>query len=65
MFVDSLGISFRFCRQFNIVLRCLMKQQCVCRCKFQCYCLIELSRPCVVSEFVVGASKACLHWLYL
>ncbi|WP_262360328.1 DUF3709 domain-containing protein, partial [Vibrio cholerae] len=52
MFVDSLGISFRFCRQFNIVLRCLMKQQCVCRCKFQCYCLIELSRPCVVSEFV-------------
>ncbi|HDZ9485689.1 TPA: DUF3709 domain-containing protein, partial [Vibrio cholerae] len=40
------------CRQLNIVLRCLMKQQCVCRCKFQCYCLIELSRPCVVSEFV-------------
>ncbi|MBJ7018593.1 DUF3709 domain-containing protein, partial [Vibrio cholerae] len=25
------------------VLRCLMKRQCVCRCKFQCYCLIELS----------------------
>ncbi|WP_080476734.1 DUF3709 domain-containing protein [Vibrio cholerae] len=52
MFVDSLGISFRFCRQLSIVLRCLMKQQCVCRCKFQCYCLIELSLPCVVSEFV-------------
>ncbi|ELH0844946.1 DUF3709 domain-containing protein, partial [Vibrio cholerae] len=41
-----------FCRQFNIVFRCLMKRQCVCRCKFQCHCLIELSRPCVVSEFV-------------
>ncbi|HGE6115931.1 TPA: DUF3709 domain-containing protein [Vibrio cholerae] len=39
-------------RQLSIVFRCLMKQQCVCRCKFQCYCLIELSRPCVVSEFV-------------
>ncbi|WP_114964157.1 DUF3709 domain-containing protein, partial [Vibrio cholerae] len=26
--------------------------QCVCRCKFQCYCLIDLSCPCVVSEFV-------------
>ncbi|RBM84109.1 DUF3709 domain-containing protein [Vibrio paracholerae] len=39
-------------RQLSIVLRCLMKRQCVCRCKFQCYCLIELSRPCVVSEFV-------------
>ncbi|EPN1578107.1 DUF3709 domain-containing protein [Vibrio cholerae] len=46
------GISFRFCRQFNIVFRCLMKRQCVCRCKFQCHCLIELLRPCVVSEFV-------------
>ncbi|ENU5782063.1 DUF3709 domain-containing protein [Vibrio cholerae] len=23
-----------FCRQFNIVFRCLMKQQCVWRCKF-------------------------------
>ncbi|EGQ8204487.1 DUF3709 domain-containing protein [Vibrio cholerae] len=42
----------KVCRQLNIVLRCLMKQQCVFRCKFQCYCLIELSRPCVVSEFV-------------
>ncbi|HGS4592157.1 TPA: DUF3709 domain-containing protein, partial [Vibrio cholerae] len=35
-----------------IVLRCLMKQQCVFRCKFQCDCLIELLRPCLVSEFV-------------
>ncbi|HDZ9325753.1 TPA: DUF3709 domain-containing protein, partial [Vibrio cholerae] len=26
--------SFRFCRQFNIVFRCLMKLQCVWRCKF-------------------------------
>ncbi|HDL9476596.1 TPA: DUF3709 domain-containing protein, partial [Vibrio cholerae] len=24
----------RFCRQFNIVFRCLMKRQCVWRCKF-------------------------------
>ncbi|EJR5450067.1 DUF3709 domain-containing protein, partial [Vibrio cholerae] len=22
------------CRQLSIVFRCLMKQQCVCRCKF-------------------------------
>ncbi|WP_185841812.1 DUF3709 domain-containing protein [Vibrio cholerae] len=29
--------------QLSIVLRCLMKRQCVYRCKFQCYCLIELS----------------------
>ncbi|HAS6022034.1 TPA: DUF3709 domain-containing protein [Vibrio vulnificus] len=50
--IDSFGISFWFCRQFNIVFRSLMKRQCVCRCKFQCYCLIELSRPCVMSEFV-------------
>ncbi|HGH6016693.1 TPA: DUF3709 domain-containing protein [Vibrio mimicus] len=35
-------MSFRFCRQFNIV----------CRCTFQRYCLIELSRLCVVSWFV-------------
>ncbi|MBJ6958675.1 DUF3709 domain-containing protein, partial [Vibrio cholerae] len=27
----SFGISFRFCRQFNIVFRCLMKRQCVWR----------------------------------
>ncbi|MVC43582.1 DUF3709 domain-containing protein, partial [Vibrio cholerae] len=26
--------SFWFCRQFNIVFRCLMKRQCICRCKF-------------------------------
>ncbi|HDV5546008.1 TPA: DUF3709 domain-containing protein [Vibrio cholerae] len=42
----------KVCRQLSIVLRCLMERQCVCCCKFQCYCLIELSRPCVVSEFV-------------
>ncbi|HDZ9549935.1 TPA: DUF3709 domain-containing protein, partial [Vibrio cholerae] len=24
----------RFCRQFNIVCRCLMKRQCIWRCKF-------------------------------
>ncbi|WP_438284831.1 DUF3709 domain-containing protein [Vibrio cholerae] len=52
MIVDSFSILFWFCRQFNIVFRCLMKRQYVCRCKFQCYCLIELSCPCVVSEFV-------------
>ncbi|WP_462054542.1 DUF3709 domain-containing protein [Vibrio cholerae] len=45
-------MSFRFCRQFNIVFRCLMKQQCVCRCIFQYYCLIELSCLCVLSWFV-------------
>ncbi|EGR1126251.1 DUF3709 domain-containing protein, partial [Vibrio cholerae] len=39
--VNSFGISFRFCRQFNIVLRCLMKRQCVYRCTFQRYCLME------------------------
>nr|WP_269451719.1 DUF3709 domain-containing protein [Vibrio cholerae] len=39
-------------RQLSIVLRCLMKQQYVCRFKFQRHCLIELSRQCVVSEFV-------------
>ncbi|ORP18317.1 hypothetical protein B7953_18570 [Vibrio paracholerae] len=39
-------------RQLSIVLRYLMKQQCVCRCKFQHHCLIELLCPCVVSEFV-------------
>ncbi|EKF9303153.1 DUF3709 domain-containing protein [Vibrio cholerae] len=39
-------------RQLSIVFRCLMKQQCVYRCTFQCYCLIELSRQCVVSRFV-------------
>ncbi|KAA1206134.1 DUF3709 domain-containing protein [Vibrio cholerae] len=33
--VDSFGISFWFCRQFNIVFRCLMKRQCIWRCKFR------------------------------
>ncbi|HGS4561461.1 TPA: DUF3709 domain-containing protein [Vibrio cholerae] len=42
----------KVCRQLSIVLRCLMKRQSVCRCKFRCHCLIELSRPCVVSWFV-------------
>ncbi|EGR0495408.1 DUF3709 domain-containing protein, partial [Vibrio cholerae] len=32
--IDFFGISFRFFRQFNIVFRCLMKRQCVWRCKF-------------------------------
>ncbi|ENM5883398.1 DUF3709 domain-containing protein [Vibrio metoecus] len=32
--VDFFGISFMFCRQFNIVFRCLMKRQCIWRCKF-------------------------------
>ncbi|EGR4280652.1 DUF3709 domain-containing protein [Vibrio cholerae] len=60
----SLALSSRFepfgaftyrlkvCRQLSIVLRCLMKQQCVCRFKFQHHCLIELLCSCVVSEFV-------------
>ncbi|HFG1915172.1 TPA: DUF3709 domain-containing protein [Vibrio cholerae] len=30
------------CRQLSIVFRCLMKQQCICRFKFQRNCLIEL-----------------------
>ncbi|HGF7511455.1 TPA: DUF3709 domain-containing protein [Vibrio cholerae] len=42
----------KVCRQLSIVLRCLMKQQCVCRCKFQRDCLIELLCSCVLSEFV-------------
>ncbi|WP_336934106.1 DUF3709 domain-containing protein, partial [Vibrio cholerae] len=42
----------KVCRQLSIVLRCLMKQQSVCRCKFQCHCLIELFFLCVVSWFV-------------
>ncbi|WP_080104643.1 DUF3709 domain-containing protein [Vibrio cholerae] len=42
----------KVCRQLSIVFRCLMKRQCVCRCKFQRHCLIELSRQCVVSWFV-------------
>ncbi|ENM5881872.1 DUF3709 domain-containing protein [Vibrio metoecus] len=53
-FEQSGAFTYRLkvCRQLNIVLRCLMKRQCVCRCKFQCDSLIELSCPCVVSEFV-------------
>ncbi|WP_336940536.1 DUF3709 domain-containing protein [Vibrio cholerae] len=39
-------------RQLSIVLRYLMKQQYVCRFKFQHHCLIELLCLCVVSEFV-------------
>nr|WP_181712489.1 DUF3709 domain-containing protein [Vibrio paracholerae] len=39
-------------RQLRIVFRCLMKQQCVCRFKFQHHCLIELFFPCVGSWFV-------------
>ncbi|EHY9847374.1 DUF3709 domain-containing protein [Vibrio cholerae] len=39
-------------RQLSIVFRCLMKQQCVCRCKFQRHCLIELFFQCVRSWFV-------------
>ncbi|MDV2308410.1 disulfide bond formation protein DsbD [Vibrio cholerae] len=27
--VNSFDISFWFCRQFNIVCRCLMKRQCI------------------------------------
>ncbi|ENM5748143.1 DUF3709 domain-containing protein [Vibrio mimicus] len=42
----------KVCRQLSIVFRCLMKQQCVCRCTLQRYCLIELSCQCVVSGFV-------------
>ncbi|WP_162034760.1 DUF3709 domain-containing protein [Vibrio mimicus] len=41
-------------RQLSIVLRCLMKQQCVYRCTFQRYCLTELSCQCVVSWLVGG-----------
>ncbi|MBW5419946.1 DUF3709 domain-containing protein [Vibrio cholerae] len=44
--------GLKVCRQLNIVLRCLMKQQCVGRFKFQRHCLIELFFPCVVSWFV-------------
>ncbi|HDZ9234406.1 TPA: DUF3709 domain-containing protein [Vibrio cholerae] len=64
LFVFSMAGSSRFeqsgaftyglkvCRQLSIVLRSLMKQQCVYRCKFQCHCLNELSCQCVVSGFV-------------
>ncbi|EGR2120240.1 DUF3709 domain-containing protein, partial [Vibrio cholerae] len=42
----------KVCRQLSIVLRCLMKRQCVCRCTFQRDCLIELLCQRVVSGFV-------------
>ncbi|TXZ74418.1 DUF3709 domain-containing protein [Vibrio mimicus] len=42
----------KVCWQLSIVFRCLMKQQCVCRFKFQRHCLIELFFPCVGSWFV-------------
>ncbi|EQA4699521.1 DUF3709 domain-containing protein [Vibrio cholerae] len=42
----------KVCRQLSIVFRCLMKRQCVSRCTFQRYCLIELKCQCVVSGFV-------------
>ncbi|ENS5608833.1 DUF3709 domain-containing protein [Vibrio mimicus] len=48
----SFTYRLKVCRQLNIVFRCLMKQQCVCRCTFQCDCLTEMSCQCVVSWFV-------------
>nr|WP_235047386.1 DUF3709 domain-containing protein [Vibrio mimicus] len=36
-----------------------MKRQYVCRYTFQCYCLIELSCQCVVSEFVGEGFHIC------
>ncbi|MCG3734604.1 DUF3709 domain-containing protein [Vibrio cincinnatiensis] len=44
--------GLKVCRQLSIVLRCLMKRQCVWRCIFQSHCLIELLCSCVVSLFV-------------
>ncbi|EOW9174558.1 TPA: DUF3709 domain-containing protein [Vibrio cholerae] len=44
--------GLKVCRQLSIVLRCLMKRQCVSRCTFQRDCLIEMSCQCVVSGFV-------------
>ncbi|UIP02764.1 DUF3709 domain-containing protein [Vibrio cholerae] len=44
--------GLKVCRQLSIVFRCLMKQQCVYRFKFQRDCLIELLCSCVVSRFV-------------
>ncbi|EJL6264419.1 DUF3709 domain-containing protein [Vibrio cholerae] len=41
-------------RQLSIVLRCLMKQQCVYRCTFQCYCLIDVVSRFVGEGFHVG-----------
>ncbi|TXZ91324.1 DUF3709 domain-containing protein [Vibrio cholerae] len=49
---DAFSWRPKVSRQLNIVFRCLMKRQCVCRCTFQCDCLIELLCPCAVSEFV-------------
>ncbi|EOK5766393.1 DUF3709 domain-containing protein [Vibrio mimicus] len=51
--------GLKVCQQLSIVLRCLMKRQYVCRCTFQCYCLIELSCQCVVSEFVGEGFHIC------
>ncbi|MEH0373972.1 DUF3709 domain-containing protein [Vibrio mimicus] len=53
-FEQSGAFTYRLkvCRQLSIVLRCLMKQQCVCRFKFRRDCLIELFCPFVVSWFV-------------
>ncbi|EGQ7642082.1 DUF3709 domain-containing protein [Vibrio cholerae] len=53
-FEQSGAFTYRLkvCRQLSIVLRCLMKRQSVCRCKFQCHCLIELLCSCVVNWFV-------------
>ncbi|HDI3231793.1 TPA: DUF3709 domain-containing protein [Vibrio cholerae] len=44
--------GLKVCQQLGIIFRCLMKRQCVYRCTFQCYCLIELSCQCVMSGFV-------------
>ncbi|MFW2209623.1 MULTISPECIES: DUF3709 domain-containing protein [Vibrio] len=43
-FEQSGAFTYRLevCRQLSIVFHCLMKQQCVYRCMFQRYCLIEL-----------------------
>ncbi|EIC2299074.1 DUF3709 domain-containing protein [Vibrio cholerae] len=48
----ALTYRLKVCRQLSIVFRCLMKQQCVYRFKFQRDCLIELLCSCVVSRFV-------------
>ncbi|WP_334226303.1 DUF3709 domain-containing protein [Vibrio cholerae] len=49
---DAFTYRLKVSRQLSIVLRCLMKRQSVCRCKFQCHCLIELLCSCVVNWFV-------------
>ncbi|EFH72403.1 MULTISPECIES: DUF3709 domain-containing protein [Vibrio] len=48
----SFTCRLKVSRQLSIVFRCLMKQQCVYRFKFQRDCLIELLCSCVVSRFV-------------